>query len=565
MATIDDPEFTSAEQIQELLGQLVDRAGILNVSSTEDLVCSSRDASLLIEAADHSRAISEFAGSVVGNLTLETVVGDLTVSGRVEGDLLVSGSILKNLHISGPVAKDLQVSGPITGNLILGGSVGEDVRVTSRIGNSLIMKSKVGGDLVLTGPIGHDRSIDGTVGGNLRFDGTVGGTTTLSAIVDGHARVRGSIARDLLVDGSVGDYFVVFGDVGGHLRVEGPTRSNLELRGPVGGHVELKGTVGGDVAVSAAIGEYLAVSSSIGGDLEVASSAGGGLTVLRGCSVERNVRIRPTTNLIIKELGAVVQGQIHLGEHANIKTCDFREFSGFDKLRLAGSNPFETDARGRNKLGFGDTLQPTEQAAMYRQLRSALEKQGDRPTAADFYYHETEARRLALQPEGFKGWSILQLLLAVCELVKWASLSIWRILPKRTKASPSLSSGTGARWKVESLILTVYKKMSGYGTRASYALGWFFFVALVFSIAFAWRGIEFEDSSSVSLHLDPRKFSLRASLTVLLFTMQSMVSFFKPPDAGISTLGGFMQFCLRFTGPVLVAQMALAVRERVAR
>lgn len=153
-------------------------------------------------------------------------------------------------------------------------------------------------------------------------------------------------------------------------------------------------------------------------------------------------------------------------------------------------------------------------ATIYRQLRNNLETRKNRPAAGVFYRGEMNARRA--------------------------------------------DARQSRRW-VECAVLTGYRVMSGYVLRVGPPLAWFTSIALLGSVAFQAGGLDLDKD------LAPDKVYSASFIETVLFTLRMMLSFFSPPDAEIGVLKQVLQLGLRFVGPILLAQMTLAVRERVAR
>jgi hypothetical protein len=143
-----------------------------------------------------------------------------------------------------------------------------------------------------------------------------------------------------------------------------------------------------------------------------------------------------------------------------------------------------------------------EVAGVYRSLRRARESAGNEPGAADFYYGEMEMRR-------------------------------------RDKS---------ASWSERAIIL-MYWLLSGYGLRATRAVGW-----LVFALA----------SSSLLLLLfgfsDPEPSLSDAVLTAVEGAIPGV-----PTAAALTSWGRVINLALTVAGPVLFGLAALALRNRVKR
>ncbi len=217
-------------------------------------------------------------------------------------------------------------------------------------------------------------------------------------------------------------------------------------------------------------------------------------------------------------VGARFDDEVFIGDRVRIDDCDFRQCADLGQLRLIGSDLFPT---GHSVLAQQPTNQhsqalgpvpDSELATIYRQLRSNLERRNDRPSAGRFYVGETNARRR--------------------------------------------DAKTNHR-RIEWFVLSAYWALSGYGLKASRALGWFAVVAAVGSAGFLAGGLDLDPASA--------RVELASVLQGVIFTVKSMVSFFSPPTADLTEGEELIQLGLRFAGPILLAQAILAIRERVAR
>jgi hypothetical protein len=179
----------------------------------------------------------------------------------------------------------------------------------------------------------------------------------------------------------------------------------------------------------------------------------------------------------------------------------------------------------------------TALSATYRQLRKSLEDSKNEPDAADFYYGEMEMRR----------------------------------------HDPSRSRG-------ERVLLSLYWATSGYGLRASRALGWLL-TAMISTCTFLilW-GIpndsnDFTSTGKISgdnITITTRKPD-RSELTnaysdrltaerledALQVTLNSVV--FRSSGQDLTTAGSYIEMASRFSEPVLLGLAVLAIRGRVKR
>ncbi|MFI6288238.1 pentapeptide repeat-containing protein [Streptomyces sp. NPDC051018] len=197
----------------------------------------------------------------------------------------------------------------------------------------------------------------------------------------------------------------------------------------------------------------------------------------------------------------------------------------------------------RARAGWGEPAQNPEDTpglatltTVYRQLRKAREDAKDEPGAADLYYGEMEMRR---------------------------------------------HSHTRAR--AERWLLDAYWLLSGYGLRASRALGWLA-LAMVTTIVLL-MGFGLPDGtprqeirrvgsgSGTIAVLDrpsPRltkpfadRFTGERFDKALSVTLNSVV--FRTSGQDLTTAGGYVEMVSRFTEPVLVGLAALAIRGRLKR
>ncbi|MFZ3568771.1 hypothetical protein ACOKM5_17605 [Streptomyces sp. BH097] len=173
-------------------------------------------------------------------------------------------------------------------------------------------------------------------------------------------------------------------------------------------------------------------------------------------------------------------------------------------------------------------------AITYRQLRKAREDAKDEPGAADFYYGEMEMRR------------------------------------------HSKGRRTAERW-----LLQIYWLVSGYGLRASRALGWLLAAMTLTVIAMMQFGLPQEaprqEVVRESVHGewktyiekgDPQnptgeRFTSQRFDKALNVTLNSVV--FRSSGQDLTVVGGYIEMASRFFEPVLLGLAALAIRGRVKR
>lgn len=187
----------------------------------------------------------------------------------------------------------------------------------------------------------------------------------------------------------------------------------------------------------------------------------------------------------------------------------------------------------------GVLVEPAHIASLYRQLRKALEDSKFEPGAADFYYGEMEMRR-----------------------------------------RDYLQTSRAERW-----LLHLYWLVSGYGLRASRALGWLA-VAIATTILLM-MGLGLPDSpskqsvtgvvpptgSSVSLQIDTEDPTLRTPVAdrftsdradaALRIVLNSVI--FRASPQSLTTWGTYTEMVSRFSEPVLLGLAALAIRGRIKR
>ncbi|WP_226487671.1 pentapeptide repeat-containing protein [Streptomyces parvulus] len=175
-------------------------------------------------------------------------------------------------------------------------------------------------------------------------------------------------------------------------------------------------------------------------------------------------------------------------------------------------------------------------AIIYRQLRKSREDAKDEPGAADFYFGEMEMRRLS------RNWS------------------------------------TSERW-----LLQVYWLLSGYGLRASRALGWLCLAMLTTILLMMGFGlpqnspgqeatgvlppnggkITFEIDQKDAANPDAERFNSGRFEKALKVTLNSVV--FRSSGQELTTAGDYIEMASRFCEPALIGLAVLAIRGRVKR
>ncbi|WPB88142.1 pentapeptide repeat-containing protein [Streptomyces malaysiensis] len=197
-----------------------------------------------------------------------------------------------------------------------------------------------------------------------------------------------------------------------------------------------------------------------------------------------------------------------------------------------------TAVRGWNVAVFGAThVGPTQLAPVYRALRKSFEDGKNEPGAADFYYGEMEMRR----------------------------------------------HDRSATSRAERGLLHGYWMLSGYGLRASRALGWLAAAMLVTIMLLMGFGLPKDapkqeatgtvppGGGRVTFEIDKAdpqnptgdRFTRKRFEKALNVTLNSVV--FRSSDQDLTTAGTYIEMASRVTEPVLLGLAALAVRNRVKR
>ncbi|MHA4817542.1 pentapeptide repeat-containing protein [Streptomyces aculeolatus] len=185
----------------------------------------------------------------------------------------------------------------------------------------------------------------------------------------------------------------------------------------------------------------------------------------------------------------------------------------------------------------GAPLEPAALVPLYRELRKAFEDGKDEPGAADFYYGEMEMRRH----------------------------------DPRTPAA-------------ERFLLRLYWALSGYGLRASRALGWLLAAMFTTVVLMMLWGLPKEvpepvsagtvAGRSVTLTTDTpapqnpdspygERLSTERFDPAIRVVINSVV--FRSSGQDLTTFGTYTEMASRFTEPVLLGLAALAIRNRVKR
>uniref|UniRef100_A0AAU2A8E3 Pentapeptide repeat-containing protein n=1 Tax=Streptomyces sp. NBC_00093 TaxID=2975649 RepID=A0AAU2A8E3_9ACTN len=191
---------------------------------------------------------------------------------------------------------------------------------------------------------------------------------------------------------------------------------------------------------------------------------------------------------------------------------------------------------GPHHPDLDQTPDPEDVAALYRQLRKASEDAKDEPGAADFYYGEMEMRRHS------RTWK---------EAERW--------------------------------LLQMYWLLSGYGLRASRALGWLTLAMMTTILLMMSFGLPKESPKQGVTGVIPAegglaKFEIykhdpedptKDRLTSERFekslgvTLNSVI--FRSSGEDLTTAGEYIEMASRFSEPILLGLAALAIRGRVKR
>ncbi len=445
-----------------------------------------------------------------GSQRTDPIVLDATVRGDLRIDRLLAGSP----EVDATVAGDLVIAGSIAGCLTISGFVDRRLVVSGQVDDAVVILGGVRGAAVLpTGVVRGDLVVgaNATVRGDLAvFEGaSVHGHVVVApeGLVDGYLDISGSLGRSLQVEGDVSGTVLVSGSIGADLTLDegSSVEGDLEVSGSIGGRLEVAGRVGG----------WMTAHGSVGGDVTLSGSVGRGLALSGRLGGRVSLTPRPQTVMLLSVRGARFAEEVFVGDRVRIDECDFRQCPDLDKLHLVGGDLFTGKRVLANPpAGHVERVPDRQMATIYRQLRNNLETRKNRPAAGAFYRGEMNARRA----------------------------DAWQ-----------------SRRYAESVVLTGYRLMSGFGLRAWPPVVWFVSVALAGAVAFHAGGLDLDKAIG-----DDQVYAASFAES-LLFTLRTMLSFFSPPDAEVGVKEQVLQLGLRFVGPVLLAQVILAVRERVAR
>ena len=147
---------------------------------------------------------------------------------------------------------------------------------------------------------------------------------------------------------------------------------------------------------------------------------------------------------------------------------------------------------------------------------------------------------------------------SVCDVVSAASNSVSerseRQLQRRFLAAIAHSL---ADW----WILKLHDLTSRFGTSARRAGLSFLVVAFLAALTFSFNGIDLRpDYDQAGTPSSPIQF-----ISILMFTIRSMVNVFNAPSGELSLFEEALQLSLRVIGPFLFAQALFALRDRVTR
>lgn len=529
-------------EIERIIARLRLREPVLSDPlSLTGLTYSTESAIELINATKDLAGAATLGGQIVGDLRITgSVPHTLMLRGQIIGDLTIAGTVDGDLHIASEIAGNLSVSGVVTGDLGLAPS--------ASVGGRLALLGRVDGSVRIDSDIAASAAVESGVAKHLIFSGRVGGNLDIWGAVAGALNVRGNIQGDLQIAGELGSKVSIESDIAGSVLFRESTIANgdvlikcrgaetVNVLGAISGNlsliveadnVNLLGRVDGSCYLSVRLTGHIVLTGSFGGDLVIRRNSDVAEYVRIDCVVSQDCVVHGRTpkldltgrfggpvlimtageTLLASVRSAQFGGEVMIGDGVRIDQCNFKQCGDLDKLNLVGSNLFPGPG-----LLQDPEANPDELAGVYRDLRRNLEGRGNRAGASNFYRGEMDSR---------------------------------------------LRAATAHRRYVETLILGAYRMISGYGLSASRAAMSFIVVWLPTSLWLRLSG----------LYLDPDiPLEDEASMAeCLLFTAKSMVGFLSPPAAALSPTQQWLQLLLRFAGPVLLAQVVLSVRERVAR
>ncbi len=352
--------------------------------------------------------------------------------------------------------------------------------------------------------------------------------------VDGSVYVcnGGSIEKSLHIAkaGSIEGNLYIWseGYIGQNLLIEGHIEGTLNIRkdGAIKGHlmVRTEGSLGGNLTIKGEVAGLVDLDGSFEGTCRFLSEA----------SIITIGSLR----------GARFAHHVDFNDYVSLKECDFRGFPSFDKCTFSGQNLFDS-ASGRQKIrtDFTKPFQIGDEIGLYRQLRRVYENSSNRPGASDFYFREMEARKNHVKQTAFRRTPFLAIALPVNLLKSFEFATLW-----------------------------LYRTVSSYGLNPYRAAAWFIATVFVSACVFAVAGVSLSETASNAdgslrdIHNRIGSIgSWRDASDVLTFSFKSMVSFFSPPKAILTSGEQWLQHFLRFIGPILLSQIVLSTREKVAR
>ncbi len=524
-----DPDIggSGLDPILARLGRAPVTAGNPLLHALDELDITQEDAYQILHAQ------SEWPSEYDRWLRFRTLDGDLRVdvdvtshvwvNGHVGGSLLVNGT-RGGLFIDGVVDEQLAIDGDLDG-LRCRATVGGGATVSANIAGEVWIGGRVRGGLVARGaPVGGTLEIVCDVdevsvergAGELVLSGQPAGEASVFTRISGDVTISGEFTGPVHTEHPFDGDLWVAATIGGHLSIGSRVAGNFHAYGDWRDGATLYKGCGGDMLLFPDTPSALSVEGSVGGTFAFEGSAE--QLHLRRLDVTGRATLSPKSLLDLTSLeDARFESPVHLGDNLSIARCDFRRCVGIEHLDLVGADLF-TDSRSdhdpRNQVAelIGpdeDDTSARERASINRQLRMNLEGRGNRPAAAVFYRGEMNGRRQdARQRNAWFEWG-------------WIS---------------------------------AYKWLAGYGTSV-----WRPTVALALTAALV-TGLMGRIWIPTA---DGRDALTDAEST--MFVLQSMATFFRPPEAELSATEQAVQLVARFIGPILVALAVFGAREKVAR
>ncbi|ASR00749.1 hypothetical protein CGL27_46670 [Streptomyces sp. 11-1-2] len=184
----------------------------------------------------------------------------------------------------------------------------------------------------------------------------------------------------------------------------------------------------------------------------------------------------------------------------------------------------------------GPAPYPAALADTYRQLRKAREDARDEPGAADFYYGEMEMRRHS------RTWS---------EADRWLLQAYWLLSGYGLRASRALG------WLAASMLLTVVL-MTGFGLPQGSPKQ-----EATATVPPVGGKVTFEIDKDDPKNPTGDRFTGKRLEKALEVTLNSAV--FRSGEQDLTVAGGYIEMASRFSEPVLLGLAALAIRGRMKR